>query len=91
MRGCLLPDICLALWHADKLQVLFSKGIRSGNGRASIPHVLSGVISLLLGAGTLNCGFSLWPESPHIGQRGHVGVSQGDPVDAELSADAGST
>ena len=70
---------------------MFSKGTRSGNGRASIPHVLSGVISLLLGAGTLNCGFPLWPESLHIRQLGHFGVSQGDPVDAEFSADAGST
>ena len=42
------------------------KGIRSGNGRASIPYVLSSAILLLLGAGTLNCGVPLWPESPYI-------------------------
>ena len=68
---------------------MFSKGTRSGNGRASIPHVLSGVISLLLGAGTLNCGVSM-ARIVHIGQIGQVGVFQGDFVDAEFSAD-GST
>ena len=67
------------------------KGIRSGNGRASIPYVLPSAISLLLGAGTLNCGFPLWPESPYIRQLGHIGVFQGDRVGVEFSADAGST
>ena len=54
-------------------------------------HMYSPALSYTVGCGTLNCGFPPWPESHHIRQLGHPGVSQGDPVDAELSADAGST
>ena len=91
MRGCSTTRHLPCSMAPGQVAGFVVKGIRSGNGRASIPYVLPSAISLLLGAGTLNCGFPLWPESPYIRQLGHIGVFQGDRVGVEFSADAGST
>ena len=56
-------------------------------GRAATPYALTGAIPLLLTASTLSC----WPELHFLRQPGHPGFPQSVHVDAELSADAGST
>ena len=73
MRGFSITRHLLCFMAPGQVAGFVSKGTPSGNGRASIPPVPSGVISLLLGAGTLNCGISM-ARIVHIGQIGQYGV-----------------